>query len=115
MSATPNPTNTPAKPVAKVGTTGHIWDGIQELNTPLPRWWLGTFYATIIWSVGYWIGHPSPPLVNNHTRGLTNWHARDGIISDLADLKRKRGPLFEKLGSASLREIRNDPQLSEFA
>jgi len=96
-------------------TTGHIWDGIQELNTPLPRWWLWMFYATIIWSVGYWIVYPSWPLVNTYTRGLTNWHARDGIISDLADLKRKRGPLFEKLGSASLSDIRNDPQLSEFA
>jgi len=78
-------------------TTGHIWDGIQELNTPLPRWWLWMFYATIIWSVGYWIVYPSWPLVNTYTRGLTNSHARDGIISDLADLKRKRGPLFEKL------------------
>src|SRR6267154_1018287 len=102
-------------PVTGTKTTGHIWDGIQELNTPLPRWWLWTFYATIIWSVGYWIVYPSWPLVNTYTRGLTNWHARDGIISDLADLKRKRGPLFEKLGSASLSDIRNDPQLSEFA
>ena len=62
MSATPNPANTPAKPVAKVGTTGHEWDGIQELNTPLPRWWLWLFYATIIWSIGYWVVYPAWPL-----------------------------------------------------
>ena len=36
-------------------TTGHDWDGIQELNTPLPRWWLYTFYACIVWAIGYWI------------------------------------------------------------
>ncbi|MGB9321207.1 MAG: cbb3-type cytochrome c oxidase N-terminal domain-containing protein, partial [Pseudolabrys sp.] len=39
-------------------TTGHVWDGIRELNTPLPRWWLWLFYATILWAVGYWIVYP---------------------------------------------------------
>ena len=33
-------------------TTGHEWDGIKELNTPLPRWWVLTFYATILWAIG---------------------------------------------------------------
>ena len=36
-------------------TTGHEWDGIRELNTPLPSWWLWTFYATIVFAVLYWI------------------------------------------------------------
>jgi cytochrome c oxidase cbb3-type subunit 3 len=36
-------------------TTGHVWDGIEELNTPLPRWWVWLFSATILWSFGYWI------------------------------------------------------------
>ena len=31
-------------------TVGHEWDGIEELNTPLPRWWLWTFYATIVFA-----------------------------------------------------------------
>ena len=35
----------------------------RELNTPLPRWWLWLFYATIVWSIGYWIVYPSWPLV----------------------------------------------------
>ena len=46
-------------------TTGHEWDGIRELNTPLPRWWLWIFYATIVWSVGYWIVYPAWPLVTS--------------------------------------------------
>ena len=37
--------------VTGTDTTGHEWDGIRELNTPLPRWWLYTFYATIIWGI----------------------------------------------------------------
>ncbi len=44
-----------------VATTGHEWDGIRELNTPLPRWWLGIFYATIVWSIGYWVVYPAWP------------------------------------------------------
>ena len=40
-------------------TTGHEWDGIKELNTPLPRWWVITFYLTIVWAVGYWIVYPA--------------------------------------------------------
>src|SRR5262245_54353788 len=96
-------------------TTGHEWDGIRELNTPLPRWWLWMFYATIVWSIGYWIVYPSWPLVSSYTTGLTNWHAREGLASDLDALKDDRGPLFAKLTAASLEEIRSDPQLSEFA
>ena len=44
-------------------TTGHEWDGITELNKPLPKWWLWTFYATIVWAIGYWLLMPSSPLV----------------------------------------------------
>ena len=47
---------------AGVGTTGHEWDGLQELNTPLPRWWLMVLYATIVWAIGYWIVYPAGRL-----------------------------------------------------
>ncbi len=46
-------------------TTGHEWDGIHELNTPLPRWWLWTFYACIVWAIGYWVVYPAWPLLTN--------------------------------------------------
>ena len=55
-------------------TTGHEWDGIRELNTPLPRWWLWTFYATILFSVVYWVLYPAWPLVSS----LLAW--RVGIL-----------------------------------
>ena len=64
-------------------TTGHEWDGIRELNTPMPRWWLLLFYATIAWSVGYWVVYPSWPLVSSYTRGVFNWHSREAVIADL--------------------------------
>ena len=37
--------------ISGTDTTGHEWDGIKELNTPLPRWWILTFYATIVWAL----------------------------------------------------------------
>ncbi len=53
-----------------VETTGHSWDGIKELNNPLPRWWLWTFYATIAWALIYTIMYPAWPLLNSATQGV---------------------------------------------
>jgi cytochrome c oxidase cbb3-type subunit 3 len=50
-------------------TMGHEWDGIEELNTPLPRWWLYTFYACIAFAVGYAVVYPSVPLLHEATHG----------------------------------------------
>jgi cytochrome c oxidase cbb3-type subunit 3 len=96
-------------------TTGHIWDGIRELNTPLPRWWLWLFYATIIWSVGYWIVYPAWPLISSSTNGFFDWHSREAVLSDVAAIKVQRGPMVERLGAASLQEIVSNPALFDFA
>jgi cytochrome c oxidase cbb3-type subunit 3 len=96
-------------------TTGHEWDGLRELNTPLPRWWLWLFYLTIIWAVGYWIAYPAWPLLTNSTQGVLGYHTRTAIIDDLAELKATRGPMMDKLTTASVAEIIADPQLLDFA
>jgi len=57
-------------PISGMTTTGHSWDNIEELNHPLPRWWLWTFYLTIIWSIGYFIVYPAWPLVTSYTKGV---------------------------------------------
>src|SRR5271154_7304473 len=103
------------KPPAKIGTTGHEWDGIQELNTPLPRWWLWLFYATIVWAIGYWIVYPAWPLVSSYTNGVFNWHTRSAVATQLAELQQQRGPMMTKLASASLQEIESTPELLDFA
>ena len=100
---------------AKVGTTGHEWDGIEELNTPLPRWWLWLFYATIIWAIGYWIVYPAWPLVSSYTNGLFDWHTRSAVAAQLAELQQQRGAMMTKLASASLQEIELKPELLDFA
>jgi cytochrome c oxidase cbb3-type subunit 3 len=96
-------------------TTGHEWDGLRELNTPLPRWWLWIFYASIVWSIGYWIVYPSWPLLSGYTPGVLGWQSRNVIVNDMAGLKAIRGPMADKLADASLQQILNDEQLLGFA
>jgi cytochrome c oxidase cbb3-type subunit III len=96
-------------------TTGHEWDGIKELNTPLPRWWLLTFYATILWSVGYWIAYPAWPLLSSYTRGALQYSSRANVSVELANLERIRGEKMAALGSASLADIEKDPALLALA
>ena len=68
--------------VTGTATTGHEWDGIRELNTPLPRWWLWMFYATIVWSIGYWIVYPSWPLVTVATPRACSAGIRASAVVD---------------------------------
>ena len=76
--------------VTGTATTGHEWDGLRELNTPLPRWWLWLFYITIVWSVGYWIVYPAWPLLTNSTQGVFGYHTRTALLEDLDALKQQR-------------------------
>jgi cytochrome c oxidase cbb3-type subunit 3 len=96
-------------------TTGHEWDGLRELNTPLPRWWLWTFYATIIWAIAYWVVYPAWPLISSSTQGVLGWHSRSAVESDLTALKAARGPMVAKLAATPVAGIINDPQLLDFA
>ncbi|AVT74081.1 cytochrome c oxidase, cbb3-type subunit III [Rhodopseudomonas palustris] len=101
--------------VTGTATTGHEWDGIQELNTPLPRWWIWTFYATIIWSIGYFIVYPAWPLMNGYTRGLFGYSSRAELDVDLAKLNQVRGEKMQALATASLEEIEKNPALLALA
>src|ERR1700737_1932054 len=96
-------------------TPGHQWDGIKELNTPLPRWWVITFYATIIWAVGYWIVYPAWPMLWSHSTGLLQYSTRADVAVELANLERIRGEKMVTLGAATLADIEKDPALLALA
>jgi cytochrome c oxidase cbb3-type subunit 3 len=96
-------------------TTGHEWDGIKELNTPLPRWWVLTFYATIIWAIGYWVVYPAWPLVTGYTAGILHYTNRAAVTQDLANLEALRGEKMKVLGNASLADIEKNPALLALA
>jgi cytochrome c oxidase cbb3-type subunit III len=96
-------------------TTGHEWDGIKELNTPLPRWWVITFYLCIIWAVGYWILYPAWPLLWSNTPGILHYSSRADVAVELANLNKIRGEKMVALGAASLSDIETDPALLTMA
>lgn len=98
-----------------VETTGHEWDGIKELDNPLPNWWRWIFYATIVWSLGYWIVYPAIPLVNSYTVGMFGYSSRAEIATEMTLAENARSGHMEKLRHASLEQIRTDSDLLEFA
>jgi cytochrome c oxidase cbb3-type subunit 3 len=102
-------------PVSGMTTTGHEWDGIEELNTPLPKWWLYIFYATIVWALGYFVVYPSWPLANDYMRGIWNWSSRGAVSADLQDLRNLRKADNDKLAAMPIAAILKDPSLSAFA
>jgi cytochrome c oxidase cbb3-type subunit III len=101
--------------VSGTATTGHEWDGIKELNTPLPRWWIIIFYLTIIWAVGYWVVYPAWPLLWSNTPGILHYSSRAAVAVELANLDKIRGEKLAALGAASLADIEKDPALLALA
>ena len=96
-------------------TTGHEWDGIKELNKPLPRWWLYTFYVCILWAIGYWIAYPAWPTLNGYTKGVFGYSQRATVAKDVATAKASQGAQFAKLNDTPFAAIGKDPELLRFA
>lgn len=101
--------------VSGTETTGHEWDGLRELNTPMPRWWLITFYITIIWAIGYCILYPSIPLLTTNTQGVLGYSSRGELDKSLAEAKEAQTELRKKIKTSTLAAIIADPQLYSFA
>src|SRR6202158_2754610 len=101
--------------VSGTSTTGHDWDGIKELNTPLPRWWVITFYITIVWAIGYWIVSPAGPMLLSYPAGVVRYSSRADVAVELANLEKIRGDKMVALGAATLADIEKDPALLALA
>lgn len=98
-----------------VETTGHEWDGIRELDNPLPRWWLWIMWASIAVAVVYWILMPAWPGVHGYTKGLLHQSDRAALVGELQALKAQRGVQAARLTNASLEQIESDPELQAYA
>src|SRR5258708_3653740 len=96
-------------------TTGHEWDGIRELDTPLPKWWLYVFYASIAFAVVYSVLYPSIPLITTHSSGLLAYTNRDALVRSTADAAAEQATFRDRIRNASLVEIRKNPELLGFA
>lgn len=98
-----------------IQTTGHEWDGIKELDNPMPRWWLTILYASIIWSVGYMIVYPAWPLVSDYTKGVIGYSSRAEVAQEVKMAKAAQKGNLDKLATASLEDIRTDNNMLGFA
>lgn len=98
-----------------VETTGHEWDGIRELNNPMPRWWVWTFYATILWSIGYAVAYPAWPLIEGATKGVLGYSSRQELAQavELASVSQK--VFVDKIAATPVSEIPKDAELFQFA
>lgn len=101
--------------VTGVETTGHEWDGIKELNKPLPKWWLWTFYASIIWSIGYWILYPAWPTLAGYTEGVLGYSQRAAVTEQVADARAAQGKFRDALAATPLEQVKDDSELLRFA
>ncbi|MCC0066797.1 MAG: cytochrome-c oxidase, cbb3-type subunit III [Rhodovulum sp.] len=96
-------------------TTGHEWDGIKELDTPMPRWWLWSLYATIVWGVIYLFLMPAWPLINGATPGLLGYSSRGAVERDIAEAEAVNAPLDAQLMSVDIASIAEDPDMLRYA
>lgn len=96
-------------------TTGHSWDGIEEFNNPLPRWWLWIFYACIVWGIWYSVAYPAWPGVKSATAGYLGFSTRAQVAEEIATAEAKNAAINEKLASVELASIAPDPELEGYA
>ncbi len=97
------------------GTTGHSWDGIEEWNNPLPRWWVWVFYITVIWGIGYTVAYPAWPLIDRATSGLLGYSTRAQVAERISEAEARNAGLREQLASADLSTVAEDADLINYA
>jgi len=101
--------------VTGMDTTGHEWDGIKELNSPLPRWWLWCFYGTIVWAVAYTIAYPAWPMISGATTGLLGYSTRAEVARNIEVVETANADLTTRLANVELASLTDDPDLNRFA
>jgi cytochrome c oxidase cbb3-type subunit 3 len=92
-------------------TMGHEWDGIEELNTPLPRWWLWTFYACIAFAIGYSVVYPAIPLLHGGTSGIAGWTSRGQFAAEMKAQEAQRAPILAAIARTPIEDLAKNPDL----
>lgn len=99
----------------KTETVGHEWDGIEELNTPLPRWWLYSFYACIVFALGYTVVYPAWPGIHSATQGVFGWSSRGQLKTELDTAAAERAKTVAALADMPIQDLPKNPQLMNAA
>jgi cytochrome c oxidase cbb3-type subunit 3 len=90
---------------------GHEWDGIEELDTPLPRWWVYIFAATVVFAAGYVVAYPTLP----DTDGMTGWSSRGQLDQTLKAEIAARAPRLNAIAATPIEALAASPQLMRSA
>ena len=98
-----------------VETTDHEWDGIRELDNPLPKWWLYTFYACILWAVGYWVLYPAWPLATNYTAGFLGYSQRAVVTEQVEQAQAALRVYDDQILAGDLDDVPGNPELHSVA
>jgi len=98
-----------------IETTGHDWDGIKELNNPLPRWWIWTFYVTVAWGLAYTVVYPAWPLLSSSTQGIFGWSSRASLAESVSAADAARADLVSAVAEKDVAAIVADDNLRQFA
>ncbi len=96
-------------------TVGHEWDGIEELNTPLPRWWLYTFYATILFAAVYVVLYPAWPMIDRATGGTLGWSSRGDLAREMRAADAARAGVRAQIAATPIEALPANPQLMQAA
>jgi cytochrome c oxidase cbb3-type subunit 3 len=87
--------------------TGHVWDeDLQELNNPLPRWWLMMFYITLFFGIGYLVLYPGLGTF----KGMLGWTSTGQYQREIDQADAQYGPLFKKYAGMDLIAVAADPE-----
>ncbi len=105
------PTKVEKDSVTGTETTGHEWDGIKELNNPLPKWWLIVLWVSVAWSGLYYIVYPTFPGWD----GLWEYTARKDVTRQMEAVQAGRAQWLDKLAAAPVEDIAKDADLLAFA
>jgi cytochrome c oxidase cbb3-type subunit III len=109
------PTKIEKDAISGQDTTGHEWDGVKELNTPTPKWWLYVFMACIVWALGLFVIYPSIPYGTGYFHGLLGYSQRASVDAAVGKLVAQRKDSMDKIATMSFDAIKSDPALMEVA
>jgi len=96
-------------------TVGHQWDGIEELDTPMPRWWLLSFYACIVFAIGYTVVYPAWPGLHGATKGLWGWNSRTALKNEMAAVKQSRAATLTAIAATPIEQLPANKALLDVA
>jgi cytochrome c oxidase cbb3-type subunit III len=92
---------------ANDNTTGHVWDGdLREMNNPLPRWWVGLFVITVLFSIFYLYLYPGLGTY----AGQAKWSSQGQYDAEVAKGEQEVAPLYQRYAGMDVAEVQRDPK-----